>query len=602
MSTPHPSLESAIVRFAQQPGVTPAEVSQLRATLASDPALTQSLETSAASGALHGFAAAAPGSPNQPVGYYDPANRTMMLPASAFTPATPGASADLHGVLRVQSMVVDFAGKSFSDAAGAKHPTTPDMVTNLQDTMNGSPMLADQLKRASTTLAPAEPNQPRQRILESFDFTAPGAGVGGSFSPRHHTMNLVSDSLMTTPPPGSTSGGYRASNLTFVIGHEVQHGFNAQDAEQARKAFIRDVRALAATPGPVHDYTALVERHIQSGREDEAKAEIAGWNALRDRVQHDQGSVTLTNLRQAEPQRVDDFLEVANGKLGPRSNLHLKSDLSLSPTPDNVAAMGHNYFDRTTVAHHLPGDSRQDIGLGVGKQSDYPNYYAGWAVAVIGSEERTAAHGKGPAPQIQINMKHAGLYEEMMEKGGLDFSPSKLAVPYLDSSTQPATPHRFDHTADGPNQYQYVPVAPNRLDDPGHPDHALYQQARGHVVALDQSLGRTPDVHTDQLASAAVVQARADGLHRIDQVALSTDGQRLWSVQTPPGRADHLFDKQSSVPTAEAMTPMAQSGAQWPQAMQQFEQTQQQQAQSQQVSQSQAQAQGPVMSHVGHGP
>jgi hypothetical protein len=121
------------------------------------------------------------------------------------------------------------------------------------------------------------------------------------------------------------------------------------------------------------------------------------------------------------------------------------------------------------------------------------------------------------------------------------------------------------------------------------------------VVALDKSLGRTPDVHTDQLASAAAAQARADGLHRIDQVALSTDGQRLWSVQIPPGRTDHLFDLRTSVPTAEAMTPMEQSCAQWPQAMQQFEQAQQQRAQSQQVSQTQAQAQGPVMSHGGLG-
>lgn len=600
MSTPNPALEAAIAHFAQQPGVTPAEVSQLRATLASDPALSHSLETSASSGALHGFAAAAPGAPNQPVGFYDPANRTVTLPTSAFAPASAGASADLHGVLRVQSMVVDFAGKSYSDAAGMKQPATPDMVTNLQDTMNGSPVLADQLKRASTTLAPPQPNQPRQHILESFDFTAPGAGVGGSFSPSQHTMNLVSESLMTTTPPGSTSGAYRASNLTFVIGHEVQHGFNAQSAEQARTAYVHEVHARAATPGPVHDYTALVESHIQSGREDEAKAEIAGWNALRDRVQHDQGSVTLTNLRQAEPQRVDDFLEIANGKLSPRSNLHLNADLSLSPTTANVTAMGHNYFDRTTIAHHVPGDSRQDIGLGVGKQSDYPNYYAGWAVAVIGSEERAAVHGKGPAPQIQINMKHAGLYEEMMEKGGLDLGKSKQTIPYLDSSTQPATPHGFDHTVDGPHKFQSVPVAPTRLDDPEHADHALFQQVRGHVVALDQSMGRTPDVHTDQLASAATVQARADGLDHVSQVALSDDGSRLWAVQTPPGRTDHLFDKQSSVPTSEAMTPMHESAAKWPEAMQQFQQTRaHQQVQSQQVTQDQAQAQGPVMSHSG---
>lgn len=597
MSNLNPALEAAVIHFGQQPGVTPSEVDQLRATLASDPALTQSLEKSAASGALEKFAPSTPGAPNQPVGHYDPANRTMTLPKSAFTP-NQGISADLHGVLRVQSMVSDFAGKSFSDAKGAKHPATPDMVANLQETMNGSPVLAEELKRAATTLAPAQPSQPRQRILESFDFTAPGAGVGGSFSPSHHTMNLVSESLMTTPPPGSNSGGFRATNLTFVIGHEVQHGFNAQAAEQERSAYIHDVRALASTPGPVHDYTALVERYIQSGREDEARAEIAGWNALRDRVQHDDGSVTLTNLRQAEPRRVNDFLEIVNGKLGARSNLHLNTDLSIDPTPNNVAAMGHNYFDRTTSAHHLPGDSRQDIGLGVGNQSDYPNYYAGWAIAVIAQEERAAAHGKGPAPQIQINMKHIGLYEDMIEKGGLDLSPGKQTVPYLDSSTQPATPHRFDHTADGPHQYQYVPVAPIRLDDPAHPDHALYQQVRGHIVALDQSLGRTPDMHTDQLASAVTVQARADGLQRIDQVALSTDGQRLWSVQTPPGRTDHLFDLRTSVPTAEAMTPMEQSGVKWPEAIQQFQQAQQQQqAQAQYTGHNQTQAQGPVMTH-----
>lgn len=243
--------------------------------------------------------------------------------------------------------------------------------------------------------------------------------------------------------------------------------------------------------------------------------------------------------------------------------------------------------------------------LGHGGIEDYPNYYAGWAIATIGAEEKAATHRRGPAPQIQIDMAHAGLYEEMMEKAGLNLAPSKQSVPYLDSSTQPAVPHRFDHTADGPNQYQYVPVAPTsptRLDDPAHADHALFQQARGHVAALDKSLGRTPDQHTDQISSALAVQARTDGLQRIDQVALSTDGNRLWAVQTPPGRTDHLFDLRTSVPTAEAMTPMEQSGARWPQAMQQFEQTQaQQQYMQQQVSQDQTQAhaQGPVMSHGG---
>jgi hypothetical protein len=422
--------------------------------------------------------------------------------------------------------------------------------------------------------------------------------VGGSFNAPDHTMNLVSESLITR---GAHSvGSYNPHDLTFVIGHEVQHGFNAQAAAQGRATFVTDVRAMAATPGPVHDYTALVEQHIQSGREDEASAQIAGWNALRSRVQHDQGSVTLTDMANALPARTADFIEPHGAGFVPHANVQLNPDLSMPHTPTNVSGMGHNYFDRPTAAHLQPGDTRNPMGLGHGHAEDYPNYYAGWAVAVIGSEERNATHVHGVSPQIQINMAHAGLYEDMMEKAGLDLGKSKQTIPYLDSSTQPATHHGFDHTLDGPHQYQSVPAAPMRLDDANHPDHALFQQVRGHVVALDHSMGRTPDVHTDQLASAATVQARADGLHRVSQIALSDDGSRLWAVQTPPGRTDHLFDKQSSVPTAEAMTPMHESAAKWPEAMQQFQQTQQQQAQSQPLpQQDQAQAQGPVMTHGG---
>lgn len=593
MATPHPSLDAAVQQFAQQPGVSPADVAALRAALSADTDVSRRLDAQAAGGALHSFALAAAGAPDRPVGNYDRIAGTVTLPASAFS----GPHPDVGAVLRVQAMVAEFGAKSYTDASGASQAVTPDMLNNLQGTLNNSPVLAEEIKRAATT---TDPLQPSHRILESFAFTAPGAGVRGSFNAPGHAMNLVSESLMTRG--AHSPGTYDPHDLTFVIGHEVQHGFNAQAAAQARTAFVHDVRALAATPGPIHDYTALVERHIQSAREDEASAQIAGWNALQSRVQHDQGRVTLTDMANALPVRTADFIEPHGARFVAHANVQLNADLSMPHTPSNVAGMGHNYFDRPTAAHRQMGDTRNSIALAHGGVEDYPNYYAGWAIATIGAEERAATHGKGSAPRIQLNMAHAGLYEDMMEKAGLNLAPTKQSIPYLDSSTQPATPHAFDHTADGPRQYQHVPVAPQRLDDPAHPDHALFQQARGQVVALDQSLGRTPDALTDQLASAAAVQARADGLQRIDQVALSTDGQRLWSVQTPPGRTDHLFDLRTSVPTAEAMTPMEQSGAKWPQAMQQFEQAQaQQQAQSQQVTQQQAQSQGPVMSHGGHG-
>lgn len=134
------------------------------------------------------------------------------------------------------------------------------------------------------------------------------------------------------------------------------------------------------------------------------------------------------------------------------------------------------------------------------------------------------------------------------------------------------------------------PALPARLDDPQHPDHAFFQQTRQHVHALDRSLGRTPDVHSDQIASALTIQARTDGLQRIDRIALSDDGSRLWAVQTPAGRRDHLLDLRTQVPTASANTPMEQSAARWPQAMEQFQQVTQQQGQAQAVAAMQVQA------------
>ncbi|WP_448098821.1 VgrG-related protein [Luteibacter yeojuensis] len=147
-----------------------------------------------------------------------------------------------------------------------------------------------------------------------------------------------------------------------------------------------------------------------------------------------------------------------------------------------------------------------------------------------------------------------------------------------------------------------VPAPICRLDDPAHPDNAFFNQVRGHVVELDRTLGRSPDHHTDSIASALTVQARADGLDRIDRIALSKDGNALWGAQTPPGRKDHVFDLTTKVPTAEALTPMEQSGARWPEAMQQFQNHEQEHQQTQQQSLERTQAEnqahsmsGPVM-------
>lgn len=144
-----------------------------------------------------------------------------------------------------------------------------------------------------------------------------------------------------------------------------------------------------------------------------------------------------------------------------------------------------------------------------------------------------------------------------------------------------------------------APALPARLDDSNHPDHAFFKEIRGHVVELDRSLNRSPDHHTDNIASALTVQARADGLSHVDRIALSADGQAMWASQTPAGRKDHVFDLTTKVPTAEASTPMEQSGAKWPEAMQQFQGHEQALAQTQQQSLERAQAESQAQSMSG---
>jgi putative chitinase len=199
------------------------------------------------------------------------------------------------------------------------------------------------------------------------------------------------------------------------------------------------------------------------------------------------------------------------------------------------------------------------------------------------------AQGQLSAPDGHFGPRTAAALQAFQRDHGL--AVDAIAGPATQQALQAAQRPSADQT-----QAARPPFAgPVLLNHPDHQDHALYCQARSHVHQLDAQLGRTPDAFSDNLAGAVVVQARADGLQRIDQVALSTDGQRLWAVQTPPGRTDHLFDLRTSVPTEAVHTSMAQSSAQWPQAMEQFQNQQQTQQANQLQAVDQVQQQGPVL-------
>ena len=148
MANPNPQLEVALAQFTAQPGTTPDQEAQLRAAVIADADWLRQLNRQAAAGQLKGFVLEAPGGVPNLAGIYDKQAGVVALPATSFQPSGTAASDDLKAVVGLQAMSVDFAHKTWQDAAGQTQTVSQDMVSNLQSTFNGSPVLAEQIKEA----------------------------------------------------------------------------------------------------------------------------------------------------------------------------------------------------------------------------------------------------------------------------------------------------------------------------------------------------------------------------------------------------------------------------------------------------------------------
>lgn len=474
MAHPHPNaqLEAALVQFGQQSGVTADQEAQLRSAITSDARLLGQLNQAARAGQLQGFSLPAAGSssPNL-VGQYDLQSGVVTLPPSAFQPNGTAASADLKAVMQVQEMTIRFGHSTYLDppqagvATQASHPVSQDMLDNLQSTINGSPVLADEVKRAATTPNPA--THPTRMLLENFAFVRPDVHAGGTYDGYAQTMNLPALGLQSNTP-SNPQGRFNPDDLTFVIGHEIQHGFDHPGKSQATTLFGQQIGQIAQSAAVVHDYTAPIRDYIQAGRDDEAKAEIAGWNALLSRHQQTSPNFSLDDMRQRTlaSGRTADFVELdaATNTTIARTGLTFNADNTLSQTPANIAAMGQHYFNRPDPAHAQPG--QRPVNLGESGLTDYTNYYGTGAIEnIIQVERQHAQHHPGVTHQLTIDMAAIGLREDLMEQEGINIRINKATPqPYRDSSQSPPAQRHFDHTQDGSvnpqHDHQYVPVVP----------------------------------------------------------------------------------------------------------------------------------------------
>lgn len=461
---------------------------------------------------------------------------------------------------------------------GKQPGVLPEHEQNLRRAIDRSPAMMDEVNRAV-----------QEGRLESFQLMdGLDTGTAGQYDPESRSVQVQPFALSNSNDPAYLSA---REGLTNTLGHEVQHALNAERIERARQTFEQDLQRIAASPQRDHDYTQAIGKMLKEHLRDEASGQISGWNAdvsaaRKELAEAGRGPLTLEDIYQRNGNDASNFIDRIpdqNGKYTYtlKPNIHLNADLTMPLDDRNVDGITKNIL------------TDRQLAMGPRGTSEYGNWYGVDLVGEAVKAERAYNVGR-PAnehSQMSVNLAELGLDRKTLEENGLRLGVDRSPMPFNDKSTNPPTPSHFHDTRDT-NQYVPDPQKATRLDDPSHPDHGMFQQARGHVHELDRQLGRTPDQHSDNLASAVAVAARADGLNRIDQVALSQDGSKLFAVQTPPGMRDHFFDKQTSVPTAAANTPMEQSAAQWPQAMDKYQQHEQAQGQQQAQAQQQQQAQG----------
>jgi hypothetical protein len=411
---------------------------------------------------------------------------------------------------------------------------TADQRTNFNNALQNSPTLVTQINAAVAS-----------GDLNGFALLPAGTNAGGQYDPTARRMELPA-SIMTSP---TAPARFDPGELTFVMGHEIQHAINRPTVATALTTFGNDVNRIGQTAQAVHDYTAPVNTMLAANRNDESTANIAGYNATVSMLRSGNGNrnPTLAEIYDSNP-RMQDVIAYTPGNTPPhalRAGYALNADMTMTPNATNTQAMGQYYFD-------MPASR---AGLGPNGDSNYQNYYASSLVGFVAQVERANAPvhaANGINTQLHLNMGTLGINEPQLERNGMDLGGAGVRQRFYDTSTNPPTQGNFDHTA-GVNRH--VPITMPEVHAPA--PHAPDQRAQQHHPAVQQALDvldRSPNIPTDAFGANRPNVAAGMALHAANH--------------EPPLRPDHIVfnDRRSDLiavqgplesPTAQLSTPLS---------------------------------------------
>ena len=208
-------------------------------------------------------------------------------------------------------------------------------------------------------------------------------------------------------------------SLMFQLAHETQHSFyhHEQGGLKTEQQVRRDITQLAASNLSVKDYTLPLRKQLDSDRNDEALAMLAGWNAVASHVRQDNPKAGFKEISKAmgEQKSYAAYFgkSARDGKsVIPDKNLEFNPDMSLSLSSDkNREVLAQSYFDKNSQIDYRNNNARIYIGFIV--QQHYSH---------------------DASSKLVVGMKELGLKEQIIESGkGLDLGRYNHA-PYYEPS------------------------------------------------------------------------------------------------------------------------------------------------------------------------
>jgi len=325
---------------------------------------------------------------------------------------------------------------------------------------------------------------------------------------------------------------YNLDRLTNVFAHELSHALDRREMSDFSNAIERDAYDLAARPGS-RDATNLAREYIDKGRVQESRAEIAGVNAVADRIRNE-GSETVTESALAKR-----LIDSGSSELvyvsedGFRFKPGIRFDpvsQSVPATPENIESVARHFFDRDR-GHH-----------------GYREFYAAAAISALARGEAAyrEAHPMSRLGQTRIDLAALGLDPQVLRQQEFNFGePAPGPYHFVDSS------HGGDRHVDVAHTGPRRPGAPSVAPEPGHRMHAgqppagdeanaaaSRQRPAAPVTDVERYLRalEAGDEATAREAAMAFASSAAG-----QSVAREAEEQLLAGSRTLPGRDHPLF-------------------------------------------------------------